>query len=758
LTFSKVFRLSSVVFRFWQWYPTFVRGSGRTFMKRAARWQPSFFVTLILLQILCPSAIFADQAGDDVSAEILEQGTSRSWFDPSKGEWVYPPASELTTSESILDERSKYVTQPKPPTDWSWLDWWDNFWSGSGGSWSAFGDFWRGFGDLFVLLMRALLVIAIIAIVAFLILAIINGSANPLSWRFRKTQSAAKKTVHDPAKIIDLPFAVDAATGDLLGQAEAYRRSGEYAQSIIYLFGHLLVELDSRNLIHLQRGKTNRMYLRELKSVPELAKYHYYFIQVFEAVFFGRYPIKQEQCDRCWNLLPTLNRALDAAINTQHESVEHVTAPIATDPNGPLRNSVGALLLVIVFSVSGCSNKSTLPTEAYGESSGKDERTELGGLGLFRSLCEEKGCRTFDQPSLTSRAYRLNWMIWTPKDYRMPNTKELQWFNDWLSSDKPRTLIFIGRDYSPSASYWYQAAASASPNDRATYRTRAAFAENLLETLRFESVDSVECDWFESAEAQEPSRIVDDFKGDWAKTIESDSNFVVLKNSLKPKSVAWKQTPIPLSKNGLVVSNKADPSNQVETIDHGRPKLEYLLKSKRGEPLVWRMRFNHWGESQVIVFSNASILANEGLTKPGNQKFVAKLLEDCQPKMRLGFLSKEGLVAVRQLGEPEEPEGFAMLRVWPLSLISMHGLVVGFIAILTLWPIFGRPQKIPAASTTDFGKHIEALGDLLYRSRDREYALNRVAEYFREVRRDTTGPWSEKIVDPPPPSPSPKVP
>jgi hypothetical protein len=718
----------------------------------------------MLLGTLCTSIVFSEEARDGVSAEVLERATSKSWFDASKGEWVYPPANDIKTSESSLEERSKYVIQPKSSTTssdsswWDWTDWWDNFWNGSGNFWSGMGDFWSGFGDIFVYLMQALLVIALIALVAFLVLAIINGSANPLAWRFRKNNTATKKIIHDPAKIIDLPFAVQTANGDLFSQAEAYRRAGEYSQSIIYLFGHILVELDARNLIHLQRGKTNRMYLRELKPVPEIAKYHQYFIQVFEAVFFGRYPIKQEQCDRCWNLLPTLNRALDAAKDAQHESVEHVTAPIAAEPSVSVRSTVGALLLALGFGLSGCNVKSNIPMEAYGESSGQDERTQLGGLGVFRSLCEEKGCRTFDQPSLTSRAYRLNWMVWTPKDFRMPNARELQWFNDWLTSDKPRTLIFIGRDYSPSASYWQQAAASSSSNDRATYRTRAAFAENKLETLRYEGIDTDECDWFESEAAKSPSRIVDQFQGAWSKIIESDSNYVVLKNSLKPKSVAWKRTPVPLSKNGLIVTNSATPTDQSETIDHGRPKLEYLLKSKQGEPLIWRMRFNHWGENQIIVFSNASILANEGLTKPGNQKLVAKLLESCPPKMRLGFLSNEGPIVVRQLGEPEELEGFAMLRVWPLSLISMHGLVVGFIAILALWPIFGRPQKVPAASTTDFGKHIEALGDLLYRSRDREYALNRVAEYFREVRRDTTGPWSEKIVDPSTSSQPPKVP
>ncbi len=120
-----------------------------------------------------------------------------------------------------------------------------------------------------------------------------------------------------------------------------------------------------------------------------------------------------------------------------------------------------------------------------------------------------------------------------------------------------------------------------------------------------------------------------------------------------------------------------------------------------------------------------------------------RVVERPSPKSRVGFLSNYGKTMVRNPGDPAEVSGFELLRVWPLSLISMHGLIVGFVAMLALWPIFGRPQRMPSPSTTDFGKHIEALGDLLYLSKDRAYALARIAEYFREVRGDLTGEWSK---------------
>ncbi len=727
------------------------------FSNRRISWQLGFFSTWVLLTILYSTPCIALESESVVSREILERETNKSWFDSTKDDWIYPPAKELTTSEKALDERSKYVVQPKSPDSSatkSWWDWFENFWSGK--VWGDFGDWLSGFGDVFILVLRIVSVLVIVLLVAFLILAIVNGTANPLAWRMRRNKVVTSKTFHDPAKIVDLPFAIESSTGDLLSQAEAYRKSGDYSRSIIHLFGHVLFELDAHNLIHLQRSKTNRMYLRELKPFPEIAKYHYYLIEVFEAVFFGRYPIKQEQCDRCWNLLPRLQQAIETARKAQHDESLRI-APVVPEHPLSLSKTLGFGLVICTLVMGGCSGRNKVPTEAYGESSGQNERIDLGGLGLFRSMCEEKGCRTFIQKTLTSRAYRLDWIVWTPKDFRLPNAQEIQWFNDWLSTEKARTLVFVGRDYSPSASYWRQAARSASPTDRAIYRVREAFANNQLEALRYESLGSNACDWFKVEAIRKPSRVIEQFQGVWAESITDTPSHVVLRTSLTPQTGSWVHKPVPLPNSQLFNDNTTDQSLQLEAIDHGRPKVDYLLKSKTGEPLIWRMRYKHWGESQVIVFSNASLLTNEGLTKTGNQKLVAKLLEEFPPKMRLGFLSNSGNIFVRQLGEPEEPEGFAMLRVWPLSLLSMHGLFVGFIAILALWPIFGRPQRLPSPSTADFGKHIEALGDLLYRSRDREYALQRIAEYFREVRRDSSSPWSEHLNDLPP-SNSPKAP
>lgn len=705
-----------------------------------------WFVSLCLL--FGTGLAFSDDGG--LAKEVLKRGTSPTWFNAETGEWTYPEAHRAGTNEQSIASRDKYIYQPPPPTSTG------TFWQ----------DLFRGmadfFGEFIGIVAKLLLILAIVGIIAFLVMTFIKGTANPFDWR--KSQATVNTlAVHDPAKIVDLPFSVEAPSGDLLGQADAFRRNGDYARSIVYLFGHVLVELDSKGLIHLQRGKTNRMYLRELKHDSELTKYQQYLIQVFEAVFFGRYTITQEICDRCWDLLPGLNEAIAKAVAVRQAGAlpPTPTPPTVVDVNVGTA-SLGWLMLATMLAV-GCTGEK-FPSEAYGESKHRKGRTALGGLGLFVEFCEGRGLRTFEQSILTPRAYKLDAIVWAPKDFRLPNQREQNWFNDWLADGSKRTLIFVGRDYSPSGNYWKKAAASAQPADRAVYRFQQGKADNELTAL-FEDIGADSCDWFQLDDKKVLTRDVKSFQGPWSKSMSSLESHVVLRRTLSPKTERWKQTLEAVDPSFFAFDEPKPPeeeSDEPKPIDRGRPTVEHLLKSDQGEPLVWQMRYKHWGESRIVVLANASLVANEGMTMPGNQHLAGELLKDLPAKSRVGFLSNFGKTLVRNPGDPAEVSGFELLRVWPLSLISMHGLIVGFVAMLALWPIFGRPQRTPSPSTTDFGKHIEALGDLLYLSKDRQYALSRIADYFREVRGDLSSEWSKRPAPatstvPLPPAPQPPI-
>jgi len=91
-----------------------------------------------------------------------------------------------------------------------------------------------------------------------------------------------------------------ASLSDLLAAAERHYREGRYREAVICLFGHELVQLDKRQLIHLAKGKTNRQYLRELDPRRALQRLVERTMIVFEDVFFGNRPIDRARFESCW--------------------------------------------------------------------------------------------------------------------------------------------------------------------------------------------------------------------------------------------------------------------------------------------------------------------------------------------------------------------------------------------------------------------------------------------------------------------------
>jgi hypothetical protein len=94
---------------------------------------------------------------------------------------------------------------------------------------------------------------------------------------------------------------------DFLTEAARYYEQGNYAEAIIYLFSHQLVELDKHELIHLTKGKTNRQYLRELSRRLSLRRLMEQTTIAFEDVFFGNHPLDRARFESCWSRLDEFN-------------------------------------------------------------------------------------------------------------------------------------------------------------------------------------------------------------------------------------------------------------------------------------------------------------------------------------------------------------------------------------------------------------------------------------------------------------------
>ncbi len=190
------------------------------------------------------------------------------------------------------DSASDDVRAVKLPEPWEW-DWRPR----SSNSSSSYGWGWPDFSPLAWFLW--ILAIAFLAIVAWFIFRRLKDRARLVS----DAQLAAGRSAQelDEARIEALPVRVAGTADELLDQARRYFQAGNFAEAIIYLFSYQLVELDRKGRIVLERGKTNRQYLRELRARPGLMTLVERTMVAFEDVFFGGHRLSRDRFEECWN-------------------------------------------------------------------------------------------------------------------------------------------------------------------------------------------------------------------------------------------------------------------------------------------------------------------------------------------------------------------------------------------------------------------------------------------------------------------------
>ncbi|MCE9548386.1 MAG: hypothetical protein K8T25_23170 [Planctomycetia bacterium] len=140
--------------------------------------------------------------------------------------------------------------------------------------------------------------------------------------------------------------------------------------------------------------------------------------------------------------------------------------------------------------------------------------------------------------------------------------------------------------------------------------------------------------------------------------------------------------------------------------------------------------------------TNGSFLLNFPLLNHEHRKLAVRLVGEVGSGRKVAFL-ESGADGPRLLEEEpaiEIPSGLEMFGIWPMNLLLLHLAVLGVVFCLARWPIFGRPTSAPPQATSDFGKHIDALGELLELSRDQSYARTRTLAYHQTLRGELSGP------------------
>ena len=156
-------------------------------------------------------------------------------------------------------------------------------------NWSFLADMIRGLGWL-------LLAVIIFIILWFVIRAFLERERRSV----RGAAADEADRLIDAARVEALPFPVDRPLDGLLAEARRLYAAGNYEQAIIYLYSYELVELDKHHVIRLERGKTNRQYLRETRKKSGPAGLLETTMVAFEDVFFGKHALGRERFEICW--------------------------------------------------------------------------------------------------------------------------------------------------------------------------------------------------------------------------------------------------------------------------------------------------------------------------------------------------------------------------------------------------------------------------------------------------------------------------
>ena len=376
-------------------------------------------------------------------------------------------------------------------------------------------------------------------------------------------------------------------------------------------------------------------------------------------------------------------------------------------------------------------------------------------------------------------------IVWVPDSFHPPSDEQQQFVQAWLEMDKRHTLVYVGRDFDAAVKYYGEILPLAPPSQAMDVRRKAARQTAQHASRRARTEPKAFGRWF-NIDRTTARRQLDTLDGPWAEGVDAKKSELVL-NSQLPAA----------AKGDIPKGSKIK-----------LPEQDKLLLSSNGDPIVRATRDNK-DRGQVIVIANGSFVLNLSLVNREHRKLAAKLVEACGPPAEVAFLESGPGEPTVYDEEPsaQRPTGFEVLSEWPIGAIWMHLMILGIIAVAAWLPIFGRPvqdnrladelqsasQPTPAlrgpdptlgllpmlgsvipqsandllnpVRRSDFGGHIDAISELMQRTKDEQYARQRLMYYAEHVRRDSRTSHAEKdkpakpgnVLEGPPSSPTEQV-
>jgi len=411
--------------------------------------------------------------------------------------------------------------------------------------------------------------------------------------------------------------------------------------------------------------------------------------------------------------------------------------PQTTPSRAWLLLAIGACFLLLA---AGCRARGI--GNVYGQRRGTLAGPSVNGTAVLSGMFDESGRRVRTWRRLSPMLNEFDTIVWFPDDFAPPSADRRSFLENWLSNGPARTLVYVGRDYDAAITYWKRIQPAAPPEQTMEVMRREATAQAEHDARRARMPKKEHADWF-TLSRDEPHRKITTLAGPWSAGIDAAKVDIELAARLK-------------------IPSEAENDQWVARADNhwtGTPEFTTLLESEgdvsEGDVIVSQLTMPDWDDSRLLVVNNGSFLLNLPLVNHENRKLAGKLISTCAPGKAIFLESGVGGPLIFDK-EPTAniPTGFQVFTVWPLGFIIMHLAILGMLCCIAIFPVFGRAREATPSGAisfadaalagsagtvirADFGKHIEALGELLAMTEDRQYARNRVTYYHEHVRRDS---------------------
>ena len=373
----------------------------------------------------------------------------------------------------------------------------------------------------------------------------------------------------------------------------------------------------------------------------------------------------------------------------------------------------GLIVACLLLLLTGCR-------EELSSQYGQQDDKSVNGFDVLASMFREADNRVYTvRRRLTPRLReKADVLVWMPDNYAMPTFDEQMWLESWLEERGGRVLVYIGRDYDSAPEYWRRTLAVAPADKQAEFQRRLMEAEAEESARRSELPATAYCGWFIHTKDNLP----------W--------------NATPPKKPKANQ----LSGEPQWVQGVDAAQLDLKFASHIDPPFEAdVLLALDQEIVVSRQAFDadDGTQSELIVVSNASFLTNLALVNHQHRKLAASLVAEVGSERDVYFVESDarGLNLAEDTDPQESPgsqSGLEFLIAPRLSNTFLHLLALGIIFSFSCWPIFGRPRSEVSTHETDFGRHVEALGDLIEKRGDKAHA-EKILQHYQQQVRDKSG-------------------